>query len=375
MSSTTEGYLILPKLRDSTYNFSIGFSGTQNEHRFSININKADRGFIIKRANEAVSLFDLQTLRNYNAIQATVSSAPTQLRNDSFTKLLSQASRDTSLLVESLTIKDVKKEQPKTAVVEVAKSTGTPRRDSISQPLATISEPAIQTPAQGSPGETAAVAIEEPVQEKRTVDTTVAITSPIVDSKIDVASEPGQEFRRSVVLRHAESSTSEGFGLVFLDVTEGIIDTVRIVIPNPPIVVAEPVPQAPANLDRKFLELPDSSGSRPVLASAAKTEAAKPVVRCATLATDDDFFKIRRDMAAKKVEEDMIAQAKKHFKSRCFKTEHIKYLSVLFLTDAGKYKFFDAAHTHVSDVQKFEGLQAEMSDPYYINRFKALVGR
>jgi hypothetical protein len=39
-------------------------------------------------------------------------------------------------------------------------------------------------------------------------------------------------FIRSVVLRKSESSTTEGFGLVFIDNQNGAIDTIRLLIPN-----------------------------------------------------------------------------------------------------------------------------------------------
>jgi hypothetical protein len=69
----------------------------------------------------------------------------------------------------------------------------------------------------------------------------------------------------------------------------------------------------------------------------------------------------------------MIAQARKYFKNKCYRTEQIKYLSTLFLTDEGKYRFFDAAYLHVSDQDKFISLQSEIIDSYYLNRFKALI--
>ena len=48
-SSTTEGYLIIPKLKDSTYIISIGQPGKQNEPQFSVTISRGDRGFLIKK--------------------------------------------------------------------------------------------------------------------------------------------------------------------------------------------------------------------------------------------------------------------------------------------------------------------------------------
>ena len=69
----------------------------------------------------------------------------------------------------------------------------------------------------------------------------------------------------------------------------------------------------------------------------------------------------------------MIAVARKTFKSTCFSTEQIKNLSVLFLKDDGRYKFFDAAYPFVYDTQNFSSLQQLLTDPYFIDRFKAMI--
>ena len=51
-----------------------------------------------------------------------------------------------------------------------------------------------------------------------------------------------------------------------------------------------------------------------------------------------------KKMASENNPEDMIKVAKKYFKVKCYGTEQIKDLSYLFLTDKGKYMFFDAAY-------------------------------
>lgn len=78
-------------------------------------------------------------------------------------------------------------------------------------------------------------------------------------------------------------------------------------------------------------------------------------------------------MAAQKTDENMIVVAKKSFINKCFSTEQISNLSVLFLKDDGKYNFFDAAYPHVSDTGKFDNLVSRLSDEYYITRFKAML--
>ena len=103
----------------------------------------------------------------------------------------------------------------------------------------------------------------------------------------------------------------------------------------------------------------------------------KPVVSfnsdCKAMANDNDFLKIRKKMAASGSDDEMVDAAKKAFKPTCYSVEQIKNLSTLFLNDAGKYNFFDAAYPHIYDSQNFGTLQTQLSDQYYISRFKAMI--
>jgi hypothetical protein len=108
----------------------------------------------------------------------------------------------------------------------------------------------------------------------------------------------------------------------------------------------------------------------------SKKETAPVVMKntsCNFLADADDFFKVRKQMVAKDDTDDMIAAAKKYFKTRCFSVEQVGNLSALFLTDADRYQFFDMAYPYVHDWENFKNLQSSLVDPYYVNRFKALL--
>jgi hypothetical protein len=107
-----------------------------------------------------------------------------------------------------------------------------------------------------------------------------------------------------------------------------------------------------------------------------KESNAKPVMinsDCKATATEDDFLKLRKKMAAENNDDDMITVAKKVFKSKCFTTDQIKNLSVLFLKDDGKYKFFDAAYPFTSDSYNFSSLETQLTDNYFISRFKVMI--
>ncbi len=78
---------------------------------------------------------------------------------------------------------------------------------------------------------------------------------------------------------------------------------------------------------------------------------------CKAFADNEDFLKLRKKMASESSNEDMIKVAKKYFRSKCYSTAQIKDLSYLFLTDEGKYMFFDAAYAHTSDSDQYAMLR------------------
>ena len=114
---------------------------------------------------------------------------------------------------------------------------------------------------------------------------------------------------------------------------------------------------------------------QPVLDDAANAQKQVNMINsdCRSLATEDDFLKLRKKMAAQKSEENMVVIAKKALVLKCYTTEQVRNLSALLLKDEGCYNFFDAAYPHVSDTQNYPTLINRLTDSYYINRFKAMI--
>jgi hypothetical protein len=94
---------------------------------------------------------------------------------------------------------------------------------------------------------------------------------------------------------------------------------------------------------------------------------------CKSIASDEDFLKIRKKMASSRTEEEMISVAKKAFKAKCFTTDQIKNLGALFLNDQGRYNFFESGYPFVSDPQSYKMLENQLIDDYYKSRFKAMI--
>src|SRR6476660_8120380 len=116
-SSEPSGYLILPKLKDSTYKFKLGFPSKDIDLDFTTSINKKDHGYLIKNlGDKGWGLFDLQSLD----LQMSASNVKketgfdnnnnnTNAQVNAFTALLAKAADDPSLRQNTFFAKEVEK--------------------------------------------------------------------------------------------------------------------------------------------------------------------------------------------------------------------------------------------------------------------------
>lgn len=381
-SSTASGYLLLSKLRDTVYDFSIGFPQNKwPDHKFSVTVNRKDHGYLLKNfGDKGWGIYNLQTLAIQMGATTASNDAPAKTGNkdvSQFTEILSKAADDPSL--KEKPVKQATDEKKQVAEPAIAKKEE--RADTVKV------EPVVVKPSDKKPDN------PDLAEEKRKTEPTVAKADIVVeekktDSKDNINNNDykgGTSYKPSVIKKWSESSTTEGFGLVFIDEDgAGQKDTIRLLIPNPKALEIPVAKKEERKEDeKKFVEIMDT-----VRKEEKKVIDVKPVeeenkieknllgvsvAKCETKAEDQDFFQLRKQMAASENDEDMIALAKKAFKQKCFTTVQVKNLSVLFLTDQGKYNFFDTAYSYVLDPANFPSLQSEIKDDYYSNRFKAML--
>jgi Domain of unknown function (DUF4476) len=398
-SSTESGYLILSKLRDSIYAFKLGFPGKNIDLDFKTSINKKDHGYLIKNLGEkGWGLFDLQTLSlQISSSSSKASIEPNTNSNSSvsaFTALLSKAVDDPSLKQNVVFVKEEeKKPQPVEAVVKEEKKPD-------------ITESVVKEERRSQPVSNA--------EEKKTESLTV--NEQKTDESLTKSSGTPRDdlYRKSQVTKISETATFEGYETVFIDqYPDGRKDTVRILVPGAKeTAMKEELKVESQKEEKKFFDFPDTAQSGNKAAAEVKKEEAKKwwqfgknksaetdkghtetrekglkwwpfnknkeagtaTKKCAEVANNDDFLRLRRRMASRTNDEGMLDEARKYFKEKCFSTEQIKNLSSMFLSNAGKYNFFEIAHDSVSDKENFPSLQSELKDEDYVNRFRNLVG-
>ncbi len=389
-NSTPLGYLIIPKLSDGLYSLILGFPETTSEQEFNCSINKKDIGFIIKKtAEDQAQLLNVQTLNVI--VPANVIVRPVTVyekETDLFSTMLANAVHDSTILQKDATNK---------ISLETSRQIQKDTNAITANPVVTDSKP--ENPSKDTVKKEITVS-EKPVEPNQkdtsriisanmdVVNSQPATVLPI-DSAINnnMANEPlSGTAHRSSIKRKLRKVNKDGIEMMYVDEDGGIRDTIRILIPvdkkksNKEVKVTEPVASVPVseknnpenesnstNKIREEKEPVNEDNKQAVLKSVMINS------DCKSFASDEDFIKLRKKMVAEDNDEDMIKVAKKVFKTKCFVTEQIKNLSTLFLKDEGKYIFFDTAYPFVSDSDLYSALEKQLSDEYYITRFRAMI--
>lgn len=398
-SSASSGYLIIPNLTDSTYTFGLGFAKSNNaEKTFSVTINQNDKGFVIKNFESGLALFDFRDLSIVKSNAVQTDNTVYETRSDNFSAVLSKAANDPGLLKVPVAKKETTVEKPEEKeAVTVKLENAKPAEPE--KPVETIKEAQVEPVAQPQPevakqtetkpdvvtvvdSSSAGQVVRETADKKTPVETNIGAVSTTGESS----------FKRSVVTRYSESSTTEGFGIVYFDKQDERMDTIRILIPPSKVKlddgaqtaslseIEKNVRSSPADNHLSEVQMVEEKPEAKTIqegkpAASNEVSMALPIASsCKEMASDKDFIKLRKKMVDKDTDEAMIDEAKKVFRSKCFTVEQLRYLSTLFMTSAAKYQFFDASFNYASDKQNFTTLKSEIKDEYYLNRFKALVG-
>ena len=397
-NSTISGYLIIPKLKDSSYNFSIGFLNSENkEQNFSCSINGKDAGYLVKKfADKGWGLFNLQSLQV--AMSGTKEQDAAQVnKTDAFSNLLSDVVNDPTIKQDSRIKNEVVQIKVDSQTVTEAK------RVELNDTVAGISKSgigeALNKPVEGKQTAFSGITKKDPINSADGLHITYLDRNNGIEDTITVfiakeqsgdekklKPEENKEVRRDDSLQNETIISGKKEDDSISSSPDNQVSS-EITIANKDSSAQNSQPAAIPHKtdkkeDKKFLEidLSDSvskpnQGQKSVEKESNQPKPAALMINsdCKSNALEEDFLKLRRKMASSKSEEEMISNAKKAFKARCFTTDQIKNLGVLFLNDAGRYNFFDMAYPFVSDTYNFKLLEAQLTDPYYKSRFQAMI--
>lgn len=379
-SSSSSGYLIIPRLQEGSYEFKIGFPKSEwPEQNLAVTITNTDLGFSLKNfGDNGWGLLNLQSLQLEMASNASKPAGNETAANsqDVFANTLAD-------IVNTPSIKEKKKEMSNEPVKDNRAGSGV--EEPVKKPLPVKEE---------------TITIKEPKQHSDT---------PVTQNKEELVAPKENELGEAAgtfIQKIFSATDTSGTSIIYTVINNSQKDTVRLLIPykrslgeNPGIQAGNSTPviagiekNKPASpgkekeADARFLDIelenPNvKKADTPQLPKPGNTVNAIPASGltynsdCKSEATQADFLKARKNMAAEETDEDMITQAKKMFKQKCYSTEQVKNLGLLFLTDEGRFKLFQAAYPFVHDTQNFGTLINQLTDENYISLFKKLQNK
>jgi Domain of unknown function (DUF4476) len=383
VSSSSAGYLILPKLIDGDYKLSIGFPKKEfPEEDFKIVVDEKNEGFLLKNFGEkGWGLFNMES---YGVVMGgggpnVADTVSKTLQTDPFSKMLAKVVKDSSLLQRNEQVNEVVA-PPKTdsavAVVQSSTLFLSPAKRVLSKKESDGMEMVyIDSSQYGNDTIRIFIPTEKITVKTDTVNNAVTRLENPIESV-----DKGNAEQDSIAINQdvARSDTtamidSKEPGKTSSDTTTSIAPLVSDntnTFENKDSVAVEGNEQ----INQKTEEAEQPEIKKDSLAVAPEVIKSSTVNSdCKAFADNDDFLKLRKKMASESSDDNMIKVAKKAFRYRCFSTEQIKNLSLLFLTNEGKYRFFDEAYAFASDSNQYFTLQAQLTDSYYINRFKAMI--
>lgn len=372
-SSSASGYLILSKLKAGGYDLMIGFPQNEwPEQSIQCKVDDNDQGYLLKNfGDKGWGFFDLQSLNILMATNTKAIKKPdtlAEVKTDAFSNMLSEVVNDPTIKQKEPVKEEVKKtipDQPKVAPVVFVE----PAKEKV---VDTARAAAIEIKT------AAATTIDEPSENRNTIVKKMSTRTDLGTEGIYIDSADGRKDTISVFIADEKAMPDSSVAMNTLETNA--IPFAKTEELKTEVAKEAVVAQEGKKKDDKFIDItvteqgkadkenkPDSV----VLQSTAKVAIVNS--DCKEIASEEDFLKLRKKMAAAHNEEMMIITAKKAFKSRCFLTEQIKNLGNLFLKDEKRYGFFDAAYPFVSDSQNFTILESQLTDGYYINRFKVMI--
>ena len=385
-SSSDYGYVIVPRLSDGNYSFTVSFPlNKYPDQNFKCVINKKDLGYKLSNTENGWVLQNTQTQK--------VVAANTTANND-FTSMLSDVVNDSNLTNKNIVFNNSK---PDTVAASPAN-----------------------------------VDSNNVVSAVTTVDTNAAASSTITQANNNVAADSVAQLQKI-----SETKQDTGTNMVFVDRSSGI-DTINVFVPsndsennNASTVAANTdsshqqssVAEAqniPANETSSNTQTTDTTSTTFLNSSTENTDTtshaienpfyksnnqnttttnnntnavtpittSSPVVTensnqpkttnavnelCIKMISDNDLAKLKRKMFVQDNENDMVQTAVKYLSNKCITTDQVKDLGNIFSSDDGRYSLYDALYKNVYDYGNYANLENQIIDPYYKRRFEAML--
>ncbi len=386
-SSSAVGHLILSGLVNGTYDISLGFPGQNATHQYSLIIEGMDKGYLVKKfENGEWGLVDLQTsvTQLAGAVKREAEKAEIELA-------IAAAQAKKLEEEEALKAEQAKAEQARAhqAKAEQAKADSIKALEKNNDADKVVAAAAITTTdAATQNGEK-----KEATEELKGTEKNAEQGRETAEKQTSGTGNPpsGSGVSAGAATAAAASGTLSAAEIVKLQEEARRIDAQgkRDSVLNAPKMDSAPVMPvagAPAFLNIEMTMPADSLTAKtdtavmvPVVVQARPADSSKtPAVavknpNCTTEATDADMEMVTMLIKGEKDPDDGLEMAKKGMKIKCVQTAQVRKLALLFEGQEDRYRLLDMAYRYTIDRQHYIRLSDLLTDPYYLNRFKAML--
>lgn len=378
-SSSDYGYIIIPKLDDGDYNFTVSFPMNKfPDQPFACTVSKKDVGYFLKNDNNKWVLQNMQTKKvvgNDNVATA---------KDTTFSNMLSEVVSDSTLTKQNVVSQSSANNGGGVAVAATGAVVATtvasaPQTDSdvVNQPIK-ISQTDVDTGTS-----------MQFVDKTENSSDTINIFIPSAQMNATTAAN------KSAENTIAETQTANPAGAVVIaapavapsinnnnnNTTNDSVtsDTITAVSVNTPTENNTASADTAAHEVSNPFYKPDQTNSNavavPAVAAATAVTTSSDAVKqdCQSTLSDDDLNKLKRKMFVQHNDNDMVQTAIKYVQKKCITTDQVKLLGNLFVSDDGRYSLYDALYKYVYDYGKYPELASQIIDPYYKKRFASLL--
>lgn len=225
-SSSASGHMIIAPVKDSVYNFFLGFPRARfAEQRFSIPV-KQDMGYELKRIDGLWQLYDMQTQRYIRPLNTNSRDTGGVRRDDDYSRLMSEVVDDSSILYTEVLDTSRAVDSAQSAAIGVKVDTAVVKAAKGKKPAA-------------KPVAAAKVVMKDTVVAKNgsAVKDSVVADNKMKDSAVRgqvVETASGQQEYRDPrdIIRFSTENVKGGKLIIYHDRSGLVADTIRIIIPR-----------------------------------------------------------------------------------------------------------------------------------------------
>ncbi len=339
ISSSESGYLIAPKLEQGQLNFTLGFpKNAWPSSSYSLEIESKDLGFQLKKIDTLTwALYNIQTSDLLSPVEVNkVSTQIIETSTDEFTNILAEVSNTPSVKQKKInTESNSTILAPSIDSSSIAKDNSVLIKDNITNDSNAAEIIGVRVPVQSKP---------VVVKEKKEKKSKVRLEPSNVKQDFSFLDSTGRSLTYTI-----KDGDKEDHVVVFISYEK------PLVFPK-----VEPDSIIPVVIEQ--IITPENSQTQ-----------VQQVIRCSASAEEKDFIKLRRKMTQEDNEEKMIEVAEKSFKDKCYSTDQVRYLAVLFINEDNRLAFIRMSVNYISDLSMFGTLQQLFNTDKNINSFKEIT--